>query len=350
MTAWRRRTRRVAHRAGEWGRRLGLLRYQPERRTAEQWTAAYEAGQLGYYGGLDELARYSVIVGYIGWFAAAGPARRPSVLDVGCGTGLLRERLEGVEFAEYVGVDLSHAAIGAARSRGHPRSRFVVGDASALDLGRFDVVVLNEVLYYAPEPAAFLQQMRAILQPDGVLIVSMWRHGGDRWLWRCVADAFPIVDRVEVRNRANPVNPRGWLVACYRASGSGARGAVAGGGTASAQGDEAETALGGEGSERRKSGAGGRAVDDGRGEGALDGVVEEHHVTGSEGVGPGHYVAREHVGLPVPGIDRPEPGAQPSSEHRRRSPPVDVPLGRPEQRHGPARGGLHLGAAAPVLP
>ena len=131
-TEWRRMARGGADSVAEWGRRLGVLPYRPERRSAEQWNSAYDAATLRYYGQLDELARYSIIVGYTAWFAAARPGLRPNILDVGCGTGLLRERLDGVGFAEYVGVDVSDAAIRAATARTYPRSRFLVGDVSSV--------------------------------------------------------------------------------------------------------------------------------------------------------------------------------------------------------------------------
>jgi 2-polyprenyl-6-hydroxyphenyl methylase/3-demethylubiquinone-9 3-methyltransferase len=212
----RREVRRLARRASVWGRRAGVLPYEPERWTTDQWTDAYRAGTLDYYGRLDELARYSVIVGYVGWFATTC-RRPPSVLDIGCGVGLLRSRLESVPFSHYVGVDLSETAIHAANARAHTRSRFVAGDFSSLDLGRFDVVVLNEVLYYAADAAAFLDRVGSALESEGILLVSMWRHPGDRSLWRALDSAFALVDRVEVRNRFNPINKRGWLVGCSRA-------------------------------------------------------------------------------------------------------------------------------------
>ena len=215
MTRWRRGPRAAARTARVWGRRLGLLPYEPERWTVEQWNAAYDAGHLGYYGGLDELARYSVVVGYVGWFGSAVGGTQPRVLDVGCGIGLLRRRLEGAPFSEYVGVDLSTRAIEAAESQGFAKSRFVVGDISTLELGGFDIVVLNEVLYYVCDASAFLDQVKPLLGGQSLLVVSMWRHAGDRALWRTADSKFPIVDRVEVRNRANSVNPRGWLIACY---------------------------------------------------------------------------------------------------------------------------------------
>jgi 2-polyprenyl-6-hydroxyphenyl methylase/3-demethylubiquinone-9 3-methyltransferase len=199
------------------GRRIGVLPHQPEQWSPEQWTDAYGSGQLEYYGTLDELARYSLLVGYVGFFFPPAPDRAaPRVLDVGCGTGLLRARLEGTGVGDYVGVDLSPAAVETASRRRLERSRFEVGDVSTLDLGRFDVVVLNEMLYYVEEVGSFLARLGSLLEPSGLLLVSMWRHPGDRSLWRTVDEHFPLVDRVEARNRGNEINPRGWIVSCHR--------------------------------------------------------------------------------------------------------------------------------------
>jgi 2-polyprenyl-6-hydroxyphenyl methylase/3-demethylubiquinone-9 3-methyltransferase len=213
----RRRARQGARAAAALGRRLGVLPHQAERWSTDQWTDAYGSGQLEYYGTLDELARYSLLVGYVGFFFPPGPDRTPPrVLDVGCGTGLLRARLEGTGVGDYVGVDLSPTAVETAERRHLARARFVVGDAATLDLGRFDVVVLNEMLYYIQDVDQFLRRLCDLLEPSGLLLVSMWRHPGDQTLWRTVDERFPLVDRVEARNRGNEINPKGWIVSCHR--------------------------------------------------------------------------------------------------------------------------------------
>ncbi|QEC48500.1 class I SAM-dependent methyltransferase [Baekduia soli] len=180
------------------------------------WEDAYRNGRLDYYDRLDELARYSLLAGYVRVLAPSTGTSRPRVLDVGAGTGILRGHLDGIGLGEYVGVDLSAAAVAAATARGHAGARFVTGDVASLDLGTFDVIALNEMLYYVAEPETFLARIEACLASAGVLVVSMWRHPGDRSLWRLVDDRFPRIDRVEARNRANPVNRRGWWVSAHR--------------------------------------------------------------------------------------------------------------------------------------
>lgn len=219
----RRRLTRHARRAAAVLRgaavRVGLARYQPETRPVTTWDAAYADGQLEYYGGIEELGRYSIIGGYVGWFAATAGSR-VSVLDVGCGTGLLRERLGNAGVDRYVGVDVSEQAIDAARRRGggDERTKWVVGDVTdtRLAVEPADVVIVNEVLYYAPDPVAFLRRIGSLVRPGGIVLLSIWRHRGDAALWRVVERELEVVDLVEVRNPANAVNPRGWFVACCR--------------------------------------------------------------------------------------------------------------------------------------
>jgi SAM-dependent methyltransferase len=193
-----------------------VLPYEPERWSDEQWHDAYDAGRLDFYANLDELGRYSLVVGYISWAGAEHFGRPPTVLDIGCGTGLLRRRLEGVPISGYLGVDLSDAAIRSAESERYRDARFLAGNALNLDVGRHDIVVLNELLYYLPDPVRYLRDAARTLRPDGLYVISMWRHPGDRVLWKQIASDCDVLDRVEVRNRGNRLNPRGWIVACCR--------------------------------------------------------------------------------------------------------------------------------------
>lgn len=91
--------------------------------------------------------------------ARVTPGQR--VLDVGCGNGYLASRLAADSGAEVLGVDIVPANVEKARKlHAHPRARFEVGDIlRATPAGRFDVVVMSNVLEHLPDRAALLRRL-----------------------------------------------------------------------------------------------------------------------------------------------------------------------------------------------
>lgn len=199
--------------------RLGLKEYRPLVWSAERWDDAYRRRTTDGYGALEELARYSLLVGYLRSLAPVG-----TVLDVGCGAGILRERAEDIDFRSWVGVDLVPAAIAQASALEDDRTRFAVGQVRELDVASVDVAICNEVIYMAADPVALLDDIVARVTPGGHLLTSIWRHPGDRLLWRQIDERFLPVDRVRVRNPGNRMAPRGWTVALHRRVGGPPKG------------------------------------------------------------------------------------------------------------------------------
>lgn len=193
--------------------RAGVIRYRTEPWSSEEWRRGYDSGHLDYFAGLDELPRYSLLLGYILFLGGD-----PEILDVGCGQGLLRARLDGLSFRRYVGIDPTEPAIERARGLEDERTRFVLGDVRdrSLSLGSFDIVVCNEVLSVSTDPVAVLDRVHELLRPGGCLLTCVWHHAGDEQLWRLVDRRFDPVDRVEASNPANPIAVRGWRVSCHR--------------------------------------------------------------------------------------------------------------------------------------
>jgi len=85
-----------------------------------------------------------------------------SVLEVGCGTGRIYERLVPalIPASAYTGVDTSEAMLAIARRR-HPEGNFRRGDAFELGCGggAFDVVLCFEVLGHLPAIGAVLREL-----------------------------------------------------------------------------------------------------------------------------------------------------------------------------------------------
>ncbi|QMU78216.1 class I SAM-dependent methyltransferase [Streptacidiphilus sp. PB12-B1b] len=148
------------------------VRQVPET-SRDEWEEQYRSGRWDYLAGGPEQARYAALCEHI---LTAGAA---AVLDVGCGTGVLRDCL-GTRFTgRYVGVDWSHAAL-ASRNCG-PGETLICADASRLPLrGRFDAVVLSEVLYYLDEPLAAVRRMLDLVAPGGQLLISLYQPPADR--------------------------------------------------------------------------------------------------------------------------------------------------------------------------
>lgn len=97
-----------------------------------------------------------------------------SVFDIGCGYGRLAPVFCDAKL-DYLGLDVSHDAIEAARSF-EPRGRYIQGSALTADWsGPFDVIAACYVLVHFVDDrdwANLLQRMVAALRTDGCLLIA----------------------------------------------------------------------------------------------------------------------------------------------------------------------------------
>jgi SAM-dependent methyltransferase len=122
-----------------------------------------------------------------------GLAPESSVLDVGCGTGLLAVALDDFlgERGRYVGTDISPEAIAFCRSRFlRPNFSFHVGEMTKLPAlrERFDYIVFFSVFThtYPRETALLLHQAAHLLADGGIIFADVFtaplidEYTGDR--------------------------------------------------------------------------------------------------------------------------------------------------------------------------
>lgn len=112
---------------------------------------------------------------FLDWLAPAPGLRW---IDVGCGNGALTELLtERCAPIDILGVDPSEPQLSFARSR-HTAgiARFEQGDAMALpcDDQSFDAAVMALVIFFVPEPARGVAEMKRVVKPGGTIAAYVW--------------------------------------------------------------------------------------------------------------------------------------------------------------------------------
>lgn len=100
------------------------------------------------------------------------------ILDAGCGTGALLSELNAFGFV--VGADVERQALQMARQRGEFPMVQARLEALPFVSESFQVAFALDVLEHLPDERPALRELYRVLQPDGVLIVSVPAY---RWLW-----------------------------------------------------------------------------------------------------------------------------------------------------------------------
>jgi 2-polyprenyl-3-methyl-5-hydroxy-6-metoxy-1,4-benzoquinol methylase len=155
--------------------------------------------------GSNEAARYRAVRSVTERYARNG-----FVLDIGCSQGILQE---GLSYARYLGVDNCEQSIRLAAPKSDPRTQFVCADGSNFVADQPpDAVVMNEVIYYLPDPIGAVLHHAQQLAPEGVVIISVYaRTWSSRQLLRAIAKRLHLVESSLVRS-----GHLAWAVAVYR--------------------------------------------------------------------------------------------------------------------------------------
>lgn len=150
----------------------------------DDFAAWYERERgRGYHRMLDDL-EVELIERY-------GAGKR--VLEVGCGTGLILERVR-MFASEAVGVDLSGGMLARARHRGLP---VVQAAATALPFGdaSFDVACSLKVLPHVPDIRTAMSEMARVTRPGGHVLAEFYNARSLRYLVKAIKSPTAVSER-----------------------------------------------------------------------------------------------------------------------------------------------------------
>lgn len=132
--------------------------------TGERYLPTVEAAQINY----EHWHRYLYVTNFV---------NNKKVLDIACGEGY-GSNLLSIYAEEVIGIDISKEAIERASSKYIKKNlQFISGTATDIPVKEsavFDTVVSFETIEHLPEPDQkyFLKEVKRVLKPEGVLIVS----------------------------------------------------------------------------------------------------------------------------------------------------------------------------------
>ncbi len=111
--------------------------------------------------------------------------RAASLLDLGCGNGLLALRLADQGYTgTYIGIDTSPNLIEIARSQNLDNAQFLVADVTStnwdnvLPIDHFDFILSFALMHHIPSKllrTQFLKKVRGLLTPEGRFVHSNWQ-------------------------------------------------------------------------------------------------------------------------------------------------------------------------------
>jgi 2-polyprenyl-6-hydroxyphenyl methylase/3-demethylubiquinone-9 3-methyltransferase len=134
----------------------------------------------------------------LGWIAdIAGGLARKSVLDVGCGGGILAEAMAACG-AEVTGIDLSEKPLGVARlhqleSGAKVDYRLIGAEALAETTpAAFDVVTCLEMLEHVPLPASAIAACARLAKPGGTIVFSTLNRNARSYLYAIIGAEYVL--------------------------------------------------------------------------------------------------------------------------------------------------------------
>ncbi|MFN4145378.1 MAG: class I SAM-dependent methyltransferase [Runella sp.] len=144
------------------------------RRDRDRWNYQYNLGRWESLGDINELSRFSVIVGYTQFLKP-----NAKILEIGAGEGYLQQRFDKTKYSLYYSTDASDVAIANGKKHEDEKTKYLVADMNTYQPDqKFDVIIINEAIYYGGSVDKVLNRFNPYLNPEGIFIVSI--NGDER--------------------------------------------------------------------------------------------------------------------------------------------------------------------------
>lgn len=134
----------------------------------------------------------------LGWITdLAGSLADKTILDVGCGGGILAESM-AAQGAHVTGIDLAEKSLAVARLHGLESGVKVDYQAVSAEAmaeqhpGRFDIVTCMEMLEHVPDPGSIVRACATLVKPGGWVFFSTLNRNPKSFLFAIVGAEYVL--------------------------------------------------------------------------------------------------------------------------------------------------------------
>lgn len=174
--------------------------------SAQIWEQKYRDENYAL-GGKKEDGRYGTLLQILRRYD------KGTLLDMGCGDGLLWRDYRPLSNSPLIGVDYSATAVAKANALDIPHCRFECGDYRSFRPGQpIAAVVFNESLYYIEDFLNAVRKSHEWLGESGVVVISMFDTLVTKRIWRKLLQEYTPVQGVTVWDHESR---RSWTIRVF---------------------------------------------------------------------------------------------------------------------------------------